>query len=201
MPHGVSLALALVALVLLPCLVALLVINVDRLGGWPRPWRGHRLHRGPLRRTRPVAGSAPPPARRAGSPASGRLRSSWQERWTLLRLERALAREPADLRFVLDALGRPDRPPIERIASDLRRLGRHRLGLANQNPVWHEAVRRAYDDQLRLACGCLGIQHHLTELDGLDLEIERVRVEGELRAAGLFFGEPERRPDHGQDRR
>jgi hypothetical protein len=164
MPQGVLLTLALVALVLLPCLVALVVINVDR---WRRP------------------------------------RSSWQERWTLIRLERALARQPADLRFILDAMGRPGRPPIEQIASDLRRLGRHRLGLANRNPVWHEAVRQAYDDRLRLACGCLGIQQHLTELDGLDLEIERVRVEGELRAAGLFFGatDAERWRGHGRDRR
>ena len=47
------------------------------------------------------------------------------------------------------------------------------------------------------------IQQHLTELDGLDLEIERVRVEGELRAAGLVFGvtDAERRQGHGRDRR
>jgi hypothetical protein len=130
-------------------------------------------------------------------------RSSWQERWMLIRLERALARQPADLRFILDAMGQSGRQPIEQIASDLRRLDRHRLGLANRNPVWHEAVRQAYDDRLRLACGCLGIQQHLTELDGLDLEIERVRVEGELRAAGLFFSanDGERRQGHGQDRR
>jgi hypothetical protein len=179
MPHGVLLALALVALVLLPCLVALLVINVDR-------WRLPRLRRG-----------------RPGIRRTASRRSSWQERWMLVRLERALARHPADLRFILDAMSQSGRPPIEQIAGDLRRLGRHRLGLANRNTVWHEAVLQAYDDRLRLACGCLGIQQHLTELDGLDLEIERVRVEGELRAAGLFFGttEAERRQGHGQDRR
>jgi hypothetical protein len=161
-PRAVLLVLALVALVLLPCLVALLVINADR----PQ-------------------------------------RSSWQERWMLIRLERALAIRPAELRFLTDAMGRSQQPPIEQIASDLRRLGRHRLGLANRNPVWHEAVRRAYDDRLRLACGCLGIEQHLAELDGLDLEIERVRVEGALRAAGLVFGvsDTEPRQGHGQDRR
>jgi hypothetical protein len=173
MPHVVLLVLALVALVLLPCLVAVLVINADR-------WRG-RLAR---------AGRRPRRARRG----RGRVwritpqRSSWQERWTMLRLERALADEPGEQRFILDAMGRSNQPPIEQIASDLRRLGRQRLGLATRNPVWYEAVRRAYDDRLRLACGCLGIQQHLAELDGLDLEIERVRVEGELHAAGLFFG-------------
>lgn len=180
MPHGVLLALALVALVLLPCLVALLVINVDR---WPSRRRPRR-RRSRIRRITPQ-------------------RSSWQERWLLIRLERALAREPAEQRLVLDAMSESSRPPIERIASDLRRLDRHRLGVATRNPIWHEAVRKAYDDRLRLACGCLGIQQHLTELDGLDLEIERVRVEGELRAAGLVFGagDGERRRGRGQDRR
>lgn len=91
----------------------------------------------------------------------------------------------------------------DRRASDLRRLGRLRLGLATRNTMWHEAVRQAYDDRLRLACRGLGIEQHLAELDGLDLEIERVRVEGELRRTGLFFGasETDRRQDHGQDRR
>jgi len=179
-PQGVLLALALIALVLLPCLVALLVINVDR---WSRPWPRRR------RRSR----------RRRITPH----RSSWQERWTLIRLERTLAREPAEQRIILDALSESSRPSIEQIASDLRRLSQHRLGLATRNPLWHEAVRNAYDDRLRLACGCLGIQQHLTELDGLDLEIERVRVEGELRAAGLVFGvtDAERRQGHGRDRR
>jgi hypothetical protein len=124
-------------------------------------------------------------------------RSSWQERWTMLRLERALADEPGERRFILDAMCRSNQPPIEQIASDLRRLGRQRLGLATRNPIWYEAVRRAYDDRLRLACGCLGIQQHLAELDGLDLEIERVRVEGELHAAGLFFGGVGRSPGGG----
>lgn len=180
MPQGVLLGLALMALVLLPCLVALLVINVDRWPSLPR----RRRRRARIRRITPQ-------------------RSSWQERWLLIRLERALARRPAEERVILDAMGESSQPPIEQIASDLRRLGRQRLGLATRNPVWHEAVRQAYDDRLRLACGCLGIQQHLTELDGLDLEIERVRVEGELRAAGLVFGVTDggRRPGRGQDRR
>jgi hypothetical protein len=179
-PQGVLLALALIALVLLPCLVALLVINVDR---WPRP-RPRRRRRSRMRRITPQG-------------------SSWQERWMLIRLERALAAEPAEQRVILDAMSESSRPSIERIASDLRRLARHRLGVATRNPVWHEAVRQAYDDRLRLACGCLGIQQHLIELDGLDLEIERVRVEGELRAAGLAIGatDGERRQGHGRDRR
>ncbi len=182
MPHAVLLVLALVALVLLPCLVAALVINVDRLrarrAGADRRARRRRRRRGRVWRITPQ-------------------RSSWQERWTMLRLERALADDPGERRFILDAISRSNQPPIEQIASDLRRLGRQRLGLATRNPIWYEAVRRAYDDRLRLACGCLGIQQHLAELDGLDLEIERVRVEGELRAAGLFFGGVGRSPGAG----
>lgn len=102
-----------------------------------------------------------------------------RERWILTRLDRALPR--------IDARG-SYRPPIERVAQDLRRLRRHLVGLATRNRTWHEAVCQAYDDRLRLACRCLGVPEHLAELDGLDLEIERIRVEGALRAAGLYLG-------------
>ena len=47
---------------------------------------------------------------------------------------------------------------------------------------------RAYDERLRLACRCLEVPEHLAELEGIDLEIERVRVEGELIGAGLVLG-------------
>lgn len=176
MPRAVILVLALTALVLLPCLVALLVILADRLSSRRAPFR------------------------RASWSAR---RERWHERWTLIRLERALAREPDDLRLILDAMCHSHQPSIQQIVHDLRRLRRHRLGVATRNPIWYEAVRQAYDDRLRLACGCLGVPQHLAELDGLDLEIERVRVEGALRAAGLVFGagETDRRQDHGQDRR
>lgn len=81
----------------------------------------------------------------------------------------------------------PAGPPIEQIAADLRRLGRQRLTLGARSPIWHTAVQRAYDERLCLACRSLGIEQHLAELDGLDLDIERVRVEGELLAAGLVL--------------
>jgi hypothetical protein len=54
-------------------------------------------------------------------------------------------------------------------------------------------VLRAYDDRLRLASQCLGVAEHLQELDGIDLEIERVRVEGVLQAAGLALRAQARR--------
>ena len=80
---------------------------------------------------------------------------------------------------------KPTGPPIEQIAADLRRLGRQRIGVATRSPVWFAAVQRAYDDRLSLACLELEIPQHLRELTGVDLEIERVRVEGELEAAGI----------------
>jgi hypothetical protein len=82
----------------------------------------------------------------------------------------------------------PVGPPIEQIAADLRRLGRQRLGIATRSTVWFTAIQRAYDDRLRLACRSLDIEQHLDELAGLDLDIERVRVEGELLGAGVALG-------------
>jgi hypothetical protein len=80
---------------------------------------------------------------------------------------------------------RPAGPPIEQIAADLRRLGQQRIGVATRSPVWFAAVQRAYDDRLGLACRELEIIEHLRELSGMDLEIERVRIEGELQTAGF----------------
>jgi hypothetical protein len=122
---------------------------------------------------------------------------AWRQRRTLGRLDRALDKKvvaPA----ALAALDEPGRLSIEEIAADLRRLGRQRLGVATRNPVWHAAVLRAYDGKLRLACEALDVPNHLIELDGMDLEIERVRVEGELQAVGLILTPVEK--DRRQDR-
>jgi hypothetical protein len=48
-------------------------------------------------------------------------------------------------------------------------------------------VATAYDAWLLAACRRLDITEHLTTLDGMDLEIERVRVEGQLETAGLVL--------------
>ena len=80
-----------------------------------------------------------------------------------------------------------DLPPIEHLAADLRRLNRQRLGIATRSSVWFDAVQHAYDDRLRAACRALDIEQHLSGLDGIDLEIERVRVEGALADAGLVL--------------
>jgi hypothetical protein len=65
---------------------------------------------------------------------------------------------------------------------------RQRLDIANRSPVWHTAVQRAYDQRLGVACRELRVEEHLTELAGMDLEIERVRVEGALARAGMSLG-------------
>lgn len=154
--HGVVLALALLALVFLPCAVAFLICAESPASHIRRRVREHR------------------------------------DRRALHRLDRTLDHQSISL-AELDQ----HQPSIQEIAADLRRLGRQRLGIATRSKVWHAAVLLAYDDRLRLASRCLGIPEHLGELDGVDLEIERVRVEGELEAAGLSLRlGVRRRQDH-----
>jgi hypothetical protein len=93
----------------------------------------------------------------------------------------------------------PAGPPIEQLAADLRRLHRQRTSVATRSPVWFAAVQRAYDERLSLACRELGIAEHLDELTGLDLDIERVRIEGMLAEAGLWL--PSEPADRRQDQR
>jgi hypothetical protein len=77
-------------------------------------------------------------------------------------------------------------PAIEEIARELRRLDRQRRGGPTcESERWLAAVQLAYDERLCLACRCLGVTEHLRPLEGMDREIERVRVEGALQAAGV----------------
>jgi hypothetical protein len=151
--HALVLPLALLALLCLPCLVAMLICADDFLD-------------------------------RAAFRLAER-RESWQRRRLIVRLERAL---PGRRSKPVEEEPEPDHPAIEEIAADLRRLSRQRLGVAASSSVWHAAVMRAYDERLRMACRCLEVPEHLGELEGIDLEIERVRVEGELIAAGFVLG-------------
>jgi hypothetical protein len=114
------------------------------------------------------------------------LRRCWtrhgrQEMRALRRLDRALASDDP-----VPCLVEPGAPSIEQIAYDLRRLA-HQCsnGPTRQSEQWLAAVQRAYDRRLSLACRCLGVTEHLEPLAGMDRDLERLRVESELQAAGL----------------
>ena len=116
-----------------------------------------------------------PPVRRAWR------RRDPQELYDLRMLDRTMpAADPvADLADL-------EPPSIEQIVGDLRRLDRQRrTGPTRGSRAWLAAVLRAYDERLCLACTYLGLPQHLRELDGMDREIERLRVEEALKAAGL----------------
>jgi hypothetical protein len=113
-------------------------------------------------------------------------------------MRRAWSRRPAEETQALHALDRAMQagdcavlddapaPALDEIAKDLRRLDRQRKdGPACESQLWLAAVQRAYDERLCVACRCLGVAEHLQPLAGIDREIERVRVEGELQAAGI----------------
>jgi hypothetical protein len=84
---------------------------------------------------------------------------------------------------------RLDDAPAEEIgdiARELRRLDRQRRGGPTlESERWLAAVVEAYDAGLCRACRCMGVPEHLEPLEGVDREIERVRVEGALEAAGV----------------
>lgn len=133
------------------------------------------------------------------------VRESWHEQRALDRLERAFAPAPP---------AGPPWAMAARVASEtltsLRDSVAERLNAVGLAPAWlpgsavttvapapprfEEIVARLrelprahpeYDEALADACGCLDISQHLPELSGLDLEIERLRVEGALSAAGV----------------
>ncbi|MEH1098124.1 hypothetical protein [Micromonospora sp. CPCC 205561] len=122
-----------------------------------------------------------------------------QERRTIARLNRAVGAEALARDVDLAELDRADRRPLEELAADLRRLRVQRVGPDGRRSVWHGTVLQAYDDRLRAACRALGIAEHLGELEGVDRELERVRVEGVLHAAGLTL--PAARAGHRQRHR
>lgn len=163
--HGVVLALTLLGMLCLPWVLLFFISADEALHGdriVPGKWR---------RRFRRRAGM------RLGSWRSGRL---------LHRVSRRLD-SPRNAPLPVEGFATPS---IERLAAELRRLDRQRFGIATQSWVWHIAVQQAYDDRLRMASRCLGVDEHLGELTGMDLEIERLRIEGELEAAGLILRTP-----------
>ncbi|PRX47680.1 hypothetical protein B0I33_105260 [Prauserella shujinwangii] len=81
----------------------------------------------------------------------------------------------------------PQGPPVERLAADLRRV-RHSLATLPPNApmVRRRATGEAYDALLAQACRAVGVAHRLDAVpEGIDRELERLRVEEALRGAGL----------------
>ncbi len=168
MAHGIVVAAALIALLCAPCLLAL-IIFADLV----------------------IAGTARAVSRRVGG---------WRIRWETARLERSTGLGPASWARLLPRQAPPGPqppadPPFEVVAADLRRLARQRAEVGSRSPVWFAAVHHAYDDRLRIACRELNIVEYLNGLDGVDLEIERVRVEGLLTEAGLRLAAADGRQD------
>lgn len=163
MLHGLLIAGAIGLIAMAPCLVCLLLIYADEM-----------LERG-VRAVRRVARKMVRRSELAGGWQDGPVRRWWHLSWVGRVLHTVAATPPPQ----------PPGPPIEQLAGDLRRLNRLRTGVATRSQVWFNAVQRAYDEGLRVACGQLGIDQYLGEVAGVDLEVERLRVEGELQRAGL----------------
>ncbi|MCX4474714.1 hypothetical protein OOK41_31130 [Micromonospora sp. NBC_01655] len=119
-----------------------------------------------------------------------------RERRTIARLDRAVEADSLTRDIDLTEFDRADRRSLQEIAAGLRRFAQHRVNPGGRAVVWHAAVVDAYDEHLRAACRCLGLTEHLGELEGVDRQIERVRVEGMLHAAGLTL--PAARAPHRQ---
>ena len=90
------------------------------------------------------------------------------------------------IRRVRNRRNPPIAPALEVIVADLHRLGAARAAQTHNRQL-RAALVASYDRRLVLACAALGVRQHLTELDGLDKDIERVRVEGALLTAGLVL--------------
>lgn len=81
----------------------------------------------------------------------------------------------------------PRHPPVERLAADLRRVRRDLVRLRPDAPVVRRrATNQAYDALLAQACEAVDVSHRLAEVpEGLEREVERLRVEEALRCAGF----------------
>jgi hypothetical protein len=81
----------------------------------------------------------------------------------------------------------PKSLPIEQLAADLRRVHRLLVQCPDGTPmVRRVATRDAYDELLRQACVAVDVEHELDELpEGIERNMERLRVEEALRSAGL----------------
>jgi hypothetical protein len=117
-------------------------------------------------------------------------------RWQRWRIHRAGSDDGPAIEPTAEAeIDQPDPagPPLEQIAAEIHRLTYARRTATAGTPRF-VAATRAYDRRLGHACRALEIDEHLTELDGVDLELERLRVEGELLSAGFVLDTDYSRP-------
>lgn len=105
--------------------------------------------------------------------------------WAMLRVPRTVDAIGAYLRKRRGPA--PENPPIERLAADLRRVHRTLAEFPPGTPaVRRRATREAYDALLVQACTAVDVPHRLDRIgEGVDREVERLRVEEALRAAGV----------------
>jgi len=82
---------------------------------------------------------------------------------------------------------RPTGPPVERIAADLRRISTMLTDPRPMSAVRRTGILAAYDNRLVAACAALDVPHDLDRTDGMDREIERLRIETALEACGLVI--------------
>jgi hypothetical protein len=109
---------------------------------------------------------------------------------TVHRQRNRIRREAAEkLEAEMEAAG----PPLERIAAEIHRLTRARRTCESGTPRFIAATR-AYDRRLEYACRALEIDEHLSALDGVDQDLERLRVEGLLLEAGFVLDTDSTRP-------
>jgi hypothetical protein len=98
--------------------------------------------------------------------------------------ERRAARQPE----------RPQGPPVERLAADLRRLRAELVYRRPTNNVGLTALMQAYDEVLEATCARLELPAHVRELPiGLDRDIERLRAEAAVQEAGIPLEVPGQR--------
>jgi hypothetical protein len=81
----------------------------------------------------------------------------------------------------------PDHPPIQTLAADLRRLHRTLADFEPGTPMARRlGTRQAYDAVLAEACDAVEVEQRLAELpEGIEREMERLRLAESLRSAGL----------------
>lgn len=81
----------------------------------------------------------------------------------------------------------PLTPPIERLTADLRRVHRTIASFPPGTPALRRrATREAYDALLVQACAAVDVPHRFDGLpEGMDREVERLRVAEALKDAGI----------------